>query len=62
MNGGKYMTTKVSRVKSCNQLNNPAGNIPRELSEIGSLEDSKKTDAIYTITVGCSGFLTLVCC
>ncbi|WFR55609.1 hypothetical protein QA584_18605 [Anaerocolumna sp. AGMB13025] len=56
------MTTKVSRVKSGNQFNHPAGNIPREIKEIVSFEDSRNAEAILTITVGCSGFLTLVCC
>lgn len=56
------MTTKVSRVKVGNQLNHPAGDLPAEISEIVSLRESKNPDAIYTITVGCSGFLTLICC
>ncbi|MDF2871867.1 MAG: hypothetical protein K0R05_3442 [Anaerocolumna sp.] len=56
------MTTKVARVKVGNQLNHPAGDLPAEISEIVSLRESKNPDAIYTITVGCSGFLTLICC
>ncbi|BCJ93979.1 hypothetical protein acsn021_15480 [Anaerocolumna cellulosilytica] len=56
------MTANISRVKSCNKLNNPAGNISKELKELKELETNKSVDAIYTITVGCSGFLTLICC
>lgn len=58
----KEMTTKVTRVKTGNHFNHPAGDIPTEIREIVSLRESKNPDAIYTITVGCSGFLTLICC
>lgn len=56
------MTTKVLRVKVGNQFNHPAGDLKAEIGEIVSLRESKNPDAIYTITVGCSGFLTLICC
>jgi hypothetical protein len=56
------VTANVSRVRSCNKLNNPAGDISKELMERKVLDVNKSVDAIYTITVGCSGFLTLICC
>lgn len=39
-----------------------AGDISFELQEIDSLSNKKQAEGIYTITVGCSGMFSLVCC
>jgi len=40
--------------------NNPAGNIMSELDNAESY--NQEVSAILTITVGCSNFLTIICC
>ena len=39
-----------------------AGNLERELSEIQKLQENKAADRIFTLTVGCDGILTIICC
>lgn len=38
-----------------------AGDVMREIREIEALR-SESVEGIYTITAGCSEFLTIICC
>lgn len=41
-----------------------AGNVKKELGELGRLQgaEADSQSAIITITVGCGGFYTILCC
>ena len=39
-----------------------AGNLKRELEEIQGMQVSVEINGIVTITVGCSPYLTVICC
>lgn len=39
-----------------------AGDVSLELAEVKKLQKKRQVDAIYTITIDCGYFLTLICC
>lgn len=39
-----------------------AGNLKRELEEIRGMQESEAINGIVMITVGCSPYLTVICC
>ena len=52
----------MEEVKKClNSKSNAAGEIEKEILEIKQLQQ-ENVEGIHTITVGCSGAFTLICC
>lgn len=52
--------TEIRKTKSGRDT--AAGNLERELKEIRKMRENEAMNGIVTITVGCSGYLTVICC